>query len=247
MPAILALGLATALGPEQPTYAQSPVSGAKRIEHQTALPQRDGALLPRLTGYRAPTIQQKVNLHLADLEASLACDTVEPPGESHSYESQVKVTYAANDVLSISVHSDYYCGGPHPENDENNSVTFDLETGLPVSFDQLFANYGRDAEAIVRELFPERIARAERLAAAGGEHKEDCDDPFIFSVLHLVASGFSYAISEEGLLVQPDFPFVMRACAEEVVVPFKRVHRFAAPGGILARVTAAEASRSTSE
>jgi hypothetical protein len=204
---------------------------------------RSGALLPRLTRFHEPVIQETVNRQLESLADSLSCDTHEFPGNPDYFESTAKVTYISNEVLSVSVHASYYCGGPYPTNDANRSVTFDLQTGLSVSFAELFANYEQDAEAIVRTLYPERIARAEHLAASGhDEPGETCDDAFVFSLPNLLESGFSYALSREGLIVQPNFPHVSEACAEEIIVPYERVRRFAAPYGILARV--ADAKRS---
>jgi hypothetical protein len=217
------------------------------VRHPTS-----GALLPRLIRFHDPAIQETVNRQLDSLAGSLLCDTdpedspeiEDSPGSPGSFESIAKVTYAASDVLSVSVHSSYYCGGPYPTNDDNRSVTFDLKTGLIVPFEELFSDYERDAESIIRTLYPKHVARAEYLAATGhDEPGESCDDDaFSFSIPNLLESGFSYALSSEGLIVQPDFPHVSEACAEEIIVQFDQVRRFAAPNGVLARVSDAKRS-----
>ena len=220
---------------------QSPAVSGSQVDYRMVRHQKSDALLPRLVRFRDPAIQEAVNRQLDSLAGSLLCDTQEIPGGPDYFESTAKVTYAANEVLSVSVHASYYCGGPYPTNDSNRSVTFDLKTGLPVSFEELFSDYERDAENIIRTLYPEHIARAEYLAATGhDEPSETCDDAFIFSIPHLLESGFSYALSSEGLIVQPNFPHVSEACAEEIIAEFSRVRHFAALKGILARVADAK-------
>ena len=218
------------------------ISGSK-VEYRTVRHSKSGASIPQLTHHRSPVVQDVVNRQLESLAASLQCDTQGNLENPDHFDSTTRVTYAADEVLSLSVHASYYCGGPYPTNDANLSMTFDMRTGLAVSFEELFSDYERDAESIARALYPERIARAEHLAATGHEEPgETCDDAFTLSVPHLLESGFSYALSEEGLIVQPNFPHVSEACAEQIVVPYARLRQFAAPDGILARV--ADANRS---
>lgn len=216
----------------------APALGSK-VEYRLVRNSRSNALLPRLIRFHNFAIQDKVNRQLDSLADSLFC---EDQGASTSlpeyFESVAKVTYAADDILSVSVHASYYCGGPYPTNDSNLSVTYDLRTGSPVPFEGLFADYQRNAAEIVRALYPEKVARAENWAATGQEESgESCDDaPSLFSIDSLLESGFSYVLAPDGLVVQPNFPHAAEACAETATVPYERLRRFAAPQGILTRV-----------
>lgn len=225
-----------------------PERGGSQVEYQLVRHPRSKVQLPRLSRFRNTAVQEKVNRELDSLAGSLLCEDRPVVDIPVYFKAATQVTYAADDVLSVSVHASYYCGGPYPTNDANLSVTYDLKTGSAVSFEELFTDYQRDAAEIVRALYPERIARAEKLVAAGHtEPGENCDDdPFIFSIDHLLESGFSYALSNDGLIVQPNFPHVIEACAEVLTVPFERILDFAASNGILARVANSEGMRRTS-
>jgi hypothetical protein len=219
----------------------SPAVGDK-VETRLVRSPRSGALLPRLVRFHDPAIQDKVNRQLDSLADSLSCEDQGAAASSPTdFESTAKVTYAANDILSVSVHASFFCGGPYPTNDANLSVTYDLRTGSLVPFKGLFADYQRDAAEIVRVLFPEKVARAESWAAAGREESgESCDDtPSLFSIDSLLETGFSYVLSPDGLVVQPNFPHVVEACAEMATVSYDKLRRFAAADGILARVAGA--------
>ncbi len=100
-----------------------------------------------------PAVAARVNREIEALASELRC----PEGTKHTaplaYRSRAAVTYAADDVLSVSVHAAYDCGA-YPTDDANASVTYDLRTGEHVPFEMLFADYGRDEARIVRALLP---------------------------------------------------------------------------------------------
>jgi hypothetical protein len=202
-----------------------------------------GAALPRLIRFEDPKIQEMVNHQLDTFASELSCaEEGEKPTTQELFDVKSKVTYAGDDVLSVDVRASFFCGA-YPT-DANFSVTYDLRTGAEVPFEALFSNYQRDGAEIARALYPEHVARAESFAASGQEESESgsCDDhPEAYAVESLLETGFAYALSPRGLIVEPNFPHVSAACAEQVTVLFERIRRFAAPGGVLARVTDASA------
>jgi hypothetical protein len=207
---------------------------------------RSGAVLPRLTDTRDPRFRA-VNGQLDSISADLRClDKVDQFGNATEHWSDTKAAYAADSILSVYIRFGGFCGGAHPINGVNLSMTFDLRTGKPVPFRELFADYDRDALAIVRALYPEYIARAEQLAATRREDdvltgEEECIQ--VYDAEALARGYFAYTFSRAGLVVEPDFAHVVGACREVVVVPYDRLRPFAAPGGILARMVDAHAPR----
>jgi len=178
-----------------------------------------------------------VNAQIDEVTKGFGC--AEPRGKDDWYKVSSRVEYAARDIFSIYASASYYCGGPYPTNDENLSLTFDLRTRKRVEFAELFQNYEASKEQILRIIFAQQIARTERLLAAGKKSDEnyDCEeDPDSFSLKGLRDSAFAYNFSEKGLVVQPQWPHVVQACAERVTVPYQQLKEFAAPNSILARV-----------
>ena len=131
----------------------------------------------------------------------------------------------------------YYCGAAYPTNDVNMSLTFDLRTGEKVGFEQLFKDYEADKREILRTIFAKQVEMATKLAAAGKQGSDNCEeDAELFSLERLEESSYSYNFTRAGLAVQPGWQRVIEACAERVIVPYAELRKFAAPGGILFRV-----------
>lgn len=206
------------------------------VEVRTVRDTTSGAELPRVTLSGRPDAERRVNADLDSLSASLTCEGATPADSS--YTSRVSVEHAADDVLSVSVHASYYCGGAYPTNDANLSVTYDLTTGEPVPFAALFRDYEADQAAIVGVL-------QSTLSAAGTEGDGGAGCPDVLSTESLASYGFAYTLSDAGLTVQPEFPHVIEACAVESLVPFESVRAFAADGGVLARVADANTGDAT--
>jgi hypothetical protein len=194
------------------------------------------AVLPRLTDTRDPRTRD-VNRQLDSISADLRCmEKVDPFGHATEHWSVTRVAYAADSILSVFIRFGGFCGGAHPINGQNASVTFDLRTGKPVPLEALFADWERDRAAIVRVLFAKQVAGAERLRAEGREVGEDDEDYCLqfYSIRELVDGYFAYTLSDSGLVVERRMPHVNTACTEGAVVPYDRLLPFVAPGGLLA-------------
>ncbi len=227
-----------------PAAAQAPASGPRNtIPYRVVRDTVSGAKVPRLTAPRT-RVERAVNRQLDSVSASLRClGPTDGFGNKTDHWSEVRTTYAANDVLSVFIRFGGFCGGAHPINGVNVSATFDLRTGKQVEFRDLFADYARDAPAIVRALFPAQTAAADRLTDAeieGLSEDEFCIQ--FYTTANLVEEYFGYSFSHAGLVAEPGLSHAVRPCVEEAVVPYARLAPFAAPGSILARVAAAHAS-----
>lgn len=193
-----------------------------------------GALLPRLSDPRF----RAVNRQLDSISAELRCTEPVVNGYATEHESETRVAYAADSILSVMIRFSGFCGGAHPINGVNLSVTFDLRTGKPVPFRELFANYEGDAAAIVRALYPAQVQAGDRIAALDREW-EDGDEEFclqFYAARRLKDTSFNYTLSDSGLVVEPQMAHAVTPCIEEAVVPYARLRPFAAPGGLLARM-----------
>lgn len=211
-------------------FAQASHPGNDAVAYELSLKSPSGAVLPRVRLPDRQAVAVMVNRELEALASRLRCSEDTKYMGPLSYRSQASVTYAANDVLSVSVHASYDCGGAYPTNNANASVTYDLRTGEQVPFERLFANHGRDEARIVRALLP-------ALKAAGMAVSGQCAG--VLTEENLATYGFAYSLSQAGLTVQPDFPHVIAACAREVSVPYGRLKAFARADGVLVRVAKA--------
>lgn len=233
-PLLAAVTLLTLSGAgQQAALSQTGRAGAGIGYAKTRIRPRSRILYPRLTRYRDAGIMREVNRQIdAHTKEFTVCDN----SRDSYYRVRSNVAYADRDIFSIYASAQYYCrGGAYPTNDDNISQTFDLRTGKLVEFADLFRNYEVDKQEILKTIFGARIAAADKLKASGRTDDEGCDTPFALE--NLESTTFNYNFSRTGLQVQPSWPHVIEACAEIVTVPYSRLERFAAPNGILSRVT----------
>ena len=208
-------------------FAQASQPGNDAVAYELSLRSPSGAVLPRLRLPDRQAVAVKVNQELEALASGLRCPESTKHIGPRVYRSRASVTYAANDVLSVSIHVAYDCGGAYPTGDVNLSVTYDLRTGERVPFKMLFANYGRDEARIVRALLP-------ALKAAGMAVSGQCAE--VLTAENLSSYSFAYSLSRTGLTAQPNFPHAIEACSREVTVLFGHLEALARTNGVLARV-----------
>jgi uncharacterized protein len=187
----------------------------------------DGVVLPRITRWRNAKVKKRINAALAELASKMACAgiEVEPGASPHEFSMNAEVSYAANDIFSVEIHSEYYCSGTaHGSHDDNSSMTFDLRTGDEASFEGLFADYGKDKDAILKALF--------------GEDQAPSTDPDhdVLTLATIAEHGIAFSFHEDGLEVQPVLPYVIAALAESVTVPYADLRKLADRKGLLARI-----------
>ncbi|HYW12664.1 MAG TPA: hypothetical protein VE871_11935 [Longimicrobium sp.] len=229
-----------------PADAQAQASGTRNtVPYLVVRDTVSGAKVPRLAAPRT-RVERAVNRQLDSISTSLRCILrMDGFGRKTEHWSTVRTTYAANDVLSAFIRFGGFCGGAHPINGENVSATFDLRTGKPVEFRDLFADYERDASAIARAMFPAQTTAADRITEAELQQLENDEERFcvqFYATEDLAREYFAYAFTHAGLETEPSLGHAIRACQEVAPVPYERLAPFAAPGGILARVAAARSS-----
>jgi hypothetical protein len=248
-PLLICLALAACGGDRQPSAdatasradSASPAKAASgpavvTIPYTMVRHPASGAVMPRLTDTSSAPARA-VNRQLDSAAAEMRCEEAVVRGYETEFDSEARVTYAADSVFSVYIRVSYYCGTASPTNGANFSVTYDLRTSEPVEFQELWADWERDGQAIARAIFPAQTARADSVAR--GVLTPDPDDPcWDMYRAETLATGFylRYSLSDSGFVGELDPPTVAKACGEVVTVPYARLRPFAAPGGVLARV-----------
>ena len=219
-----------------PSTDSAETAASAPVETRLVRDPASSAELPRVVLPERPEVERRVNADLDSLSASLRCEDVGTNTADTSFDVRSAVAFAGADVLSVSVHAAYYCGGAYPTNDANLSATYDLATGRRVPFEALWRDYAADQAAITGVLGATLAP-----AAQAGEFISECAD--LFAPEAIATTTFAYVLSDAGLVVQPEYPHVMEACAVEATVPYGSVRAFAAEDGVLARVAGASAPR----
>lgn len=213
--------------------ALSQTGRASGIGYTKVAVRRTGILFPRLTRYQDARVMREVNRQIDERTRDFGCE--KGSGRGSYFRVRSRVAYADKDIFSIYASAQYYCGGAYPTNDANMSQTYDLRTGKLVKFEELFKNYEADRREILKTIFAAKVAAADRLKASGKLKEDSCEALFLLD--NLESSTYNFNFSGNGLQVQPEWPHVIEACAEIVTVPYNKLHRFAAPDGILTRIS----------
>jgi hypothetical protein len=241
-----AIGLCAAIFMPSPGGSWRAAAGARAAEAPvSASPMHsEGSepVYPRLTALSNPEILAKVNAILAKQESDDRATRSDcfrsvrqanrKPG-ADTYETDISVTYLSAHYLSVNVVSSYDCAGPYPTSGAEAPLTFDLTTGAPITWQALFEPGflpPDDGEASAHPSVLAGLYKARYLKTTPVD--DDCrgvitDPLWSFSpILWLSATG--------GLVVQPDFPHAVAACAEPLslsaadLAPYVRTSAFLA-------------------
>ncbi|HEY3570828.1 MAG TPA: hypothetical protein VGP73_23055 [Thermoanaerobaculia bacterium] len=191
--------------------------------------------VPHLTRYRDPKVLRSVNRQIDAIVAEMGCDPT-------TYEIEIRsaLKLASRDIFSVYLSGSYDCHGAYPINEDLRSTTFDLRTGRPVKFEELFRDYNRDKRAILSTIFAKQVAAAEKHPQPEAPDPNDdgsCDkSPWLYALDALEEGSYSFNFAPRGLEVQPEWPHVVQACEERVTVPYEKLRPYAAPGGLLGRM-----------
>jgi hypothetical protein len=197
---------------------------------------------PRLIAFSNPAIMAKVNAALAKQEADdrdTRSDCIKSVLEAKqnpsatAYETDISVSYISPRYLSVNVVSSYDCAGAYPTNGAETPLTFDLTTGEPVDWKALFKPGFLPSEDGEDAAHPSGLAKIYKARY----RKTDAADDDCRSVIADPSWSFSpilWLSATTGLMVQPDFPHVVAACADELnlsaadLAPFVKTPSFLA-------------------
>ncbi len=196
----------------------------------------NGFQVPQIVEFSDIAIAQKVNAQLAEAANNFDCGDITPSPHDY-FDAKFKVGYAKDDIFSVSIHIGYYCGGPYPTNDSNVSVVFDMKTGNPVPFKDLFSNYVKDKKNIMAIIFVEQIKKTSGTPSDGSCNGMYSLDAIDSKMDTLNFSEFiSYHIEGDGVTAQPSFPHVIEVCSVENHASAEQLKAFFATSSILARI-----------
>jgi len=179
---------------------------------------------PRLTAFPNPAIMTKVNKALADQEAQdrdtrsdcikSVLEAKQKPG-ADTYETAISVTYLSAHYLSVNVVSSYDCAGPYPTNGAEAPLTFDLTTGELIDWKTVFKPRFLPPDEGEDSAHPSALARLYKGRYRRGETATD-DCPGVIADPSVSLSPIFWLSAKAGLVVEPDFPHVDAACADDL-------------------------------
>jgi hypothetical protein len=188
---------------------------------------------PRLVAGVSVGVKRAVNRALAaqekaDRNQQADClDQIRTAGqkpEADSFSETVAVAYVSARYLSLDVRQSYFCATAYPTAGAPSPFTLDLTTGKPLDWNAVFKpgflpRDGAIVSSTVIKLYRARFAAPPDIAAckdviADDQSFEDGVDLWLDA-------------AKGGLVVQPDFPHVIAACAVPIAFGAKDLAPYA--------------------
>jgi hypothetical protein len=184
------------------------------------------ARYPRLVKFPDPQVRDRVNAIFAQYDRKQGDDRrdcLQQLRDQHmqkdkdSFNTSIEATYISRRFLSLSVTSSYYCGGPYPTDGAASPITIDLTHGTEVDWKKLFKPGFLSASDAAGETKLGKLAvlyRARYVKIRNDKDDQECRDAIGSEEFLDVSLWFDQ--TKQGLIVEPQLPHVIAACAEDV-------------------------------
>lgn len=150
-------------------------------------------------------------------------------GVDGDYSMSIAPAFANAELLSLTRSQGDYCGGAHP-NYWQEYATFDRQTKAKLEPADWFNKRGIAADEYQLKTMQQPLR--ELIVARWPQYEGEPDE---CSAYALDQQWWNYQIHREGILFQPDFPHVMTACEEEILLPWEELEPFLSEAGTALR------------
>lgn len=212
-----------------PALAAPPSSGSVRLAAATKAAREDVDLMPKVVPNAtvSAAVAARINAALRRedaraIAAAHGCHAsyqgVEQENAGGKWMRSVSVTMSGPRYLAYQVSDSYYCGGPYPNDGLRSDFVYDLATGAPVNWLRLFPKGAVARGSTAPAGAPLGVIAWSALTKrAVAQAQPECREVFT------EGGDTSFSIGLDGttgsLTAMPvDFPHVIQACAEEVVL-----------------------------
>jgi Regulator of chromosome condensation (RCC1) repeat len=135
----------------------------------------------------------------------------------------------------LTLHETYsnYCGGAHPNGGTLRYIGWDIAADRAVNFDTWVKRVAKDANAAKLRAWT-LPSRLKNLIVAGykKERRHEADKDCVDSVIN--GESFRAYPSTSGMVFEPVFPHVIRACEDPTTIPWRQMQPFLTPVGLSA-------------
>lgn len=175
---------------------------------------KTGIRFLKLSKHHNEKVLKKINKNLKRI---IDDSPVECTGNNGYLNLSYDVTSLNKSILSIRISENYYCkGSAYPTNGAGLSITFDLNTGKRIRFKKLFTDFYKKQRSILQVIFDKPLKEASKWRKLKGGNTEGCKG--FLNLDALTNYGFDYYITEKQLVVKPNWPHAIAACAMPVSI-----------------------------
>ena len=196
----------------------------------------------KMSFFRLPAQSATVNNDLTDEHYAMASNALQCMDDSpDAFSYTPKITLYSSRILSVNGLAYYDCGGAHPDA-YNANLTLDLQSAKVLTLEdayrfvpfpkglnlqtqepfEVYSNFTLARAAVLKKLILQEVK-----SFSGDAH---CDK--VYQTEH-VFQFITWYFTPDGLMVQPSFPHVVAACANDFLLPYARLRPYLAPGSPL--------------
>lgn len=187
------------------------------------------------TLYTYPQIINYLNVESMKMANAVIRDELYDIGCEDKFEvKSMNVNYNQNDIFDVSTRfftdaCNSIWQGAYPVDSIKIQILIDMKTGERVYFEDIFADYERDEDEILKTIYKTLIEESAGLSADAGT----CNT---LENLKSVSHWITLSASTSELIVTADYPHVAEACTETVTIPVKKLLPFTSDDSILRRI-----------
>jgi hypothetical protein len=187
---------------------------------------------PLVSGLPDVDVQRQVNQVLADrekqdLQRLRDCTDVlhyQSPGAKDEDSETMSVTYLSPHFLSVDARVTVWQCAPYPQLDIPEPLTVDLRTGREVDWKKFFVDGFLPVPDYSVRRKPQTVPTAKLTLMYLSRYKQT-DPQCVSAVKDDISYGYDlwFDRRRKALVVVPDFPHVIRACADEIAIPLSEI------------------------
>ncbi len=187
---------------------------------------------PRVSGLPDADVQRQANEVLADrekqdLQRLRDCTDVlhyQSPGAKDEDSETIRVTYLTPHFLSVDARVTVLQCAPYPQLNLPEPLTVDMRTGREVDWKQFFVDGFLPVPDYSVPRKPQTVPTAKLTLLYLSRYKQT-DPQCVSAVKDDVSYGYDLWLDRrrKALVVVPDFPHVIRSCADEIAIPLSEV------------------------
>jgi hypothetical protein len=190
---------------------------------------------PRVSGLPDAEVQRQVNAILAsrerkDIKTLNGCrQGISGFSQKNDDSETMRVTYLTPHFLSVNAFVTVWQCAPYPQLNLPEPFTIDLRTGHEVDWKQFFVDGFLPVPDYSVRRKPQTVPTAKLTLLYLSRYKQT-DPQCVGAVKDDISYGYDLRLDRrrEALIAVPDFPHVIRSCADEIAIPLNEVRPYIA-------------------
>ena len=168
--------------------------------------------IPYITAYKNKSVKNSFNNELTKILNTLKCNHKQRKSKKAFWDNYTRVSFTKYDILSVRIRSSYNCDGTHPFNDEDHSLSYDLENNRVLTLYDIFLKKDKTFK-LIRNSFYESIT------------DKKCREKvsFYLESEKLFKEYLGFYFDKKGIVFKLKLPYGLRFCTKDLEISYSDI------------------------